>query len=81
MVGVAYDTGVVHTRDMNTTSTANNEYLTCGKSWMGARVIVRQGIRSGEAGTVIKVNKRSIRVAMDRGDTMIGHAIYFEAVA
>ena len=64
-----------------TTTRTGTEYLTCGKSWMGVRVIVREGVRCGEAGTVIKVNKRSVRVAMDSGDTMIGHAIYFEAVA
>ena len=63
------------------------QYVTCGASWMGRRVRVLDGAQSGRVGTVIKVNKRSIRVALDPRpgsdfvETMIGHAMYFEAVA
>lgn len=79
---LTYGTWVVHTRDMNTTQTITRTgYLTCGKSWMGAHVRCLEGFNAGRIGTVIKVNKRSIRVLLDDSfTTIIGHAIYFEAI-
>ena len=55
---------------------------------MGARVRCLGGVQAGRVGTVVKVNSRSIRVALDSKpntpsdlvETVIGHAIYFEAI-
>ena len=62
-MGLTYVTRVVHTKDMTTTEATRTDYLTCGKSWMGAHVRCLQGFNAGRIGTVTKVNKRSIRLS------------------
>ena len=59
-----------------------------GASWLGARVRVGGGGQfDGQAGTVIKVNRRTIRVQLDEGGapdapvTMIGHPQFFTPIS
>lgn len=80
---------------MSTTQTASSQITEWAPneipsaSFLGRRVRVLGGVQDGREGAIIKVNRRTIRVALDSrpGDpaditeTMIGHPQFFEVLA
>ena len=49
---------------------------------LGARVAVNDPSwhRHGEVGTIVKINRRTVRVLADNGDTIVGAPDYFEVI-
>ena len=75
------------TTSSQTTEWAPNEIPSA--SFLGRRVRVLGGVQDGREGAIIKVNRRTIRVALDIlpggptdfAETMIGHPQFFAVLA